>query len=433
MSDFLQNILKRHSGELEVVKPRIRGTFEPPLDASINSIPTSLSVTTNEFTEDVSFPENTSINKIQPNTFNAHANLPESNQFKNQDKLVNKSQSDQTKIYPLHPNKNKLREFYSRDEDVNENHKIKSIGIHNHRDSKPNPEISKNKFVIPGSSSSETSTPVLSDKVKGFEENIILLKSISSETPIDPSGYNVNHIKPSNHSTAKSSESLKQFIGEIKKEKLSQTFSEEETKIPAEQVFLKNNFVKKIPNGDEAIPMEINSIQVNESIDNVKNKHLSADLPFTKESKILPLSHPLNKAENKFVSNFKTGNATDGLSRNTKYDKSKQKIIKQNNSYSKKSNSPETTIEMLTTNNFINENYGLMGFPTLKNEIKTNINSKIFNSSITETNQVIKINIGRIDVKAVAEDVTQQPKRKIIQSPKLSLSDYLQQRNEGKR
>ena len=73
-----------------------------------------------------------------------------------------------------------------------------------------------------------------------------------------------------------------------------------------------------------------------------------------------------------------------------------------------------------------------MGIPAGISEKKNGFNSDVPSGSDKETKQVIKVNIGRIDVKADTQAIP-PPKPKVVRTPKLSLSEYLNQRDEGER
>ena len=83
-----------------------------------------------------------------------------------------------------------------------------------------------------------------------------------------------------------------------------------------------------------------------------------------------------------------------------------------------------------------NERNGTMGLK-LPNRFNQWMNEPVkqsqANGNEISTSQTIKVNIGRIEVKAIMEQNGTPVSRKPAFKPKLSLDDYLNQRNGGKR
>jgi hypothetical protein len=83
-----------------------------------------------------------------------------------------------------------------------------------------------------------------------------------------------------------------------------------------------------------------------------------------------------------------------------------------------------------------NERNGTMGLK-LPNRFNQWMNKPVKqsqgNGNEISTSQTIKVNIGRIEVKAIMEQNGTPVSRKPAFKPKLSLDDYLNQRNGGKR
>lgn len=77
---------------------------------------------------------------------------------------------------------------------------------------------------------------------------------------------------------------------------------------------------------------------------------------------------------------------------------------------------------------------GLLGLPPSLTDWKSELNQESFIKDIkTETEPVIKVNIGRIEVRAVTQQTPLPPRPKASPRPKLTLDDYLKQRNGGQR
>lgn len=78
--------------------------------------------------------------------------------------------------------------------------------------------------------------------------------------------------------------------------------------------------------------------------------------------------------------------------------------------------------------------HGLLGIPPRLQESKTEMNQAFFiKDSNSDSEPTIKVSIGRIEVRAVMEPVQTPPLRKVTVKPKLSLDDYLKQRDGGRR
>jgi len=78
--------------------------------------------------------------------------------------------------------------------------------------------------------------------------------------------------------------------------------------------------------------------------------------------------------------------------------------------------------------------HGLLGIPPRLQESKTEMDQAFFvKDSNSDTEPTIKVSIGRIEVRAVMEPVPTPPLRKVTVKPKLSLDDYLKQRDGGRR
>ena len=78
--------------------------------------------------------------------------------------------------------------------------------------------------------------------------------------------------------------------------------------------------------------------------------------------------------------------------------------------------------------------YGLLGIPPQLPVKKTEMDQAYFVKDSNSNNEsTIKVNIGRIEVRAVMEPSPPLLQRKVMRKPELSLDDYLKQRDGGKR
>ncbi len=82
--------------------------------------------------------------------------------------------------------------------------------------------------------------------------------------------------------------------------------------------------------------------------------------------------------------------------------------------------------------NMDNASHGLLGAPPRLSHQQSNIDKGLFKKNKkAETEPVIKVNIGRIEVRAVTNKAPVPPRRKASPKPKLSLTEYLTQRDGG--
>lgn len=78
--------------------------------------------------------------------------------------------------------------------------------------------------------------------------------------------------------------------------------------------------------------------------------------------------------------------------------------------------------------------HGLLGTPPrLSHQQSELFKGLLIKQNNNETESVIKVNIGRVDVRAVMQQAPSPRQRKATPKPKLSLDDYLKQRDGGQR